>query len=293
MAKTLHLRCPHCRRVGAHPVTATDSSPYHWSEEEKPFFERIAGQDLYYHKRTRVCSRCRTAFDTVEMSDHFLSALKTELGRLRREIGDLQGQVKGLDAEVSKAKLNHLLCQMASEFASRPPARESEVSGRAGESFAHHARSSRRVGPAFRPDDPRLALDLAALKCSVRATNCLESEGIVTVGDLVTRTDEELLEVRNFGETTLAEVKGKLAWIGLTLGMRPLAVVLTQSISELCLSVRSRKAMTRLGIATLRDLVCRTGDDLLESRNFGQTALQEVTERLALYNLTLGMALPE
>ena len=53
-------------------------------------------------------------------------------------------------------------------------------------------------------------MSLAELELSVRATNCLESEGITTVRDLVIRTDEELLEVRNFGETTLKEVKGKL-----------------------------------------------------------------------------------
>jgi DNA-directed RNA polymerase subunit alpha len=54
----------------------------------------------------------------------------------------------------------------------------------------------------------------------VRATNCLESEGITTVRDLVIRNDDELLEVRNFGETTLKEVKAKLAERGLALGMK-------------------------------------------------------------------------
>ena len=63
-------------------------------------------------------------------------------------------------------------------------------------------------------------LNVAELELSVRATNCLESEGITTVRDLVIRTDEELLEVRNFGETTLKEVKAKLAERGLSLGMK-------------------------------------------------------------------------
>ena len=63
-------------------------------------------------------------------------------------------------------------------------------------------------------------MSLAELELSVRATNCLESENIATVRDLVTRTEEQLLEVRNFGETTLAEVREKLADLGLRLGMR-------------------------------------------------------------------------
>jgi DNA-directed RNA polymerase subunit alpha len=66
----------------------------------------------------------------------------------------------------------------------------------------------------------KLNMSLAELELSVRATNCLESEGITTVRDLVIRNDEELLEVRNFGETTLREVKNKLAERGLQLGMK-------------------------------------------------------------------------
>ena len=66
----------------------------------------------------------------------------------------------------------------------------------------------------------KLNMSLAELELSVRATNCLESEGITTVRDLVIRTDEELLEVRNFGETTLKEVKLKLEERNMTLGMK-------------------------------------------------------------------------
>jgi DNA-directed RNA polymerase subunit alpha len=66
----------------------------------------------------------------------------------------------------------------------------------------------------------KLNMSLAELELSVRATNCLESESITTVRDLVSRTDEELLEVRNFGETTLKEVKQKLAERNLSLGMK-------------------------------------------------------------------------
>ena len=66
----------------------------------------------------------------------------------------------------------------------------------------------------------KLNMSLAELELSVRATNCLESEGIATVRDLISRNDEELLEVRNFGETTLREVKQKLSERGLSLGMK-------------------------------------------------------------------------
>jgi DNA-directed RNA polymerase subunit alpha len=68
--------------------------------------------------------------------------------------------------------------------------------------------------------ESKLNMSLAELKLSVRAMNCLESETIHTVRDLVQKTEDQLLEVRNFGETTLNEVRDKLNELGLYLGMR-------------------------------------------------------------------------
>jgi DNA-directed RNA polymerase subunit alpha len=79
----------------------------------------------------------------------------------------------------------------------------------------------RGVGVGIDPaTEAKLSMSLAELDLSVRATNCLESENITTVRDLVTRTEDQLLEVRNFGETTLIEVREKLQQIGLHMGMR-------------------------------------------------------------------------
>ncbi|QDU58391.1 DNA-directed RNA polymerase subunit alpha [Aeoliella mucimassa] len=68
--------------------------------------------------------------------------------------------------------------------------------------------------------EAKLNLPIAELKLSVRASNCLESENIMTVRELVSRSEDALLEVRNFGETTLTEVRAKLSELGLHLGMR-------------------------------------------------------------------------
>src|SRR5262245_48731038 len=76
-----------------------------------------------------------------------------------------------------------------------------------------------RDSPVDAELERKLNMSLAELELSVRATNCLESEGITTVRELVSRTEEQLLQVRNFGETTLREVKAKLNEIGLDLGM--------------------------------------------------------------------------
>ena len=66
----------------------------------------------------------------------------------------------------------------------------------------------------------KLSMSIAELHLSVRAGNCLEAEHIMHVRDLVSRTEDQLLEVRNFGETTLSEVQQKLRELGLHLGMR-------------------------------------------------------------------------
>lgn len=93
--------------------------------------------------------------------------------------------------------------------------------------FVQYAELGPRVHSAARSGgggdaalDAKLNLSVGELKLSVRATNCLESENINTVRDLVQRTEDQLLEVRNFGETTLSEVKEKLTEMGLRLGMR-------------------------------------------------------------------------
>jgi DNA-directed RNA polymerase subunit alpha len=65
----------------------------------------------------------------------------------------------------------------------------------------------------------KLSMSIDDLDLSVRSRNCLEAVHMRTVGDLVTKTGAELLKVRNFGKTSLAEVESKLAELGLSLGM--------------------------------------------------------------------------
>lgn len=65
----------------------------------------------------------------------------------------------------------------------------------------------------------KLEQSIADLELSVRASNCLEAAKIVTVGDLVRMTEDDLLQLRSFGKTSLEEVTRKLAERGLSLGM--------------------------------------------------------------------------
>ena len=65
----------------------------------------------------------------------------------------------------------------------------------------------------------KLEMPVSSLDLSARAQNCLEGQDIKSVGDLVRRSEAELLKVRNFGKTTLLEIKTKLREFGLALGM--------------------------------------------------------------------------
>ena len=68
--------------------------------------------------------------------------------------------------------------------------------------------------------EAKLNISIPELRLSVRANNCMEAGNIQAVRDLVQHTEDQLMEIRNFGETTLVEVRQVLEEIGLHLGMK-------------------------------------------------------------------------
>ncbi len=88
------------------------------------------------------------------------------------------------------------------------------------------------IGPS--PVDEQMAADLALpveeLKLTMRSYNCLKREGIHTVSELVSRSEQDLLDIRNFGSKSIEEVKLRLHEMGLSLkdsapGFDPLAAL--------------------------------------------------------------------
>ena len=149
-----------------------------------------------------------------------------------------------------------------------------------------------------------LNVPVTDFELSVRSRNCLRNMGIKTLGDLCRHSEQELLASKNFGETSLIEIKEMLAMKGLRLGqlstekhvtesvdMSELSAdekaMLEMSITDLGLSVRARKCLNRIGIQTVGELIRHTGDELLECKNFGVTSLNEVRERLTEHALQL------
>ena len=152
-----------------------------------------------------------------------------------------------------------------------------------------------------------LQVPVTDFELSVRSRNCLKKMNIHNLGDLTRTTEAQLLASKNFGETSLQEIKLMLGSKGLRLGQfvedkevvervpggpeeaPPPAdqSVLGKPIADLELSVRSRKCMARLGIATVGDLASKTEGELLEIKNFGMTSLNEVRQKLGELGLTL------
>jgi DNA-directed RNA polymerase subunit alpha len=153
--------------------------------------------------------------------------------------------------------------------------------------------------------DQVLGLPVSDFELSVRSRNCLQKMGIHTLGDLARTSEEEILASKNFGETSLVEIKEMLASKGLSLGQiaaptvaaeeEPVAAeplgedqeIYNLPIGELNLSVRAKKCTTKLGIVSIGDLARRTAEDLLECKNFGVTSLNEVREKLGERGLKL------
>jgi DNA-directed RNA polymerase subunit alpha len=151
-----------------------------------------------------------------------------------------------------------------------------------------------------------LEIPVTDFELSVRSRNCLKKMNIKTLGDLTRISENQLLNSKNFGDTSLVEIKEMLNSKGLRLGQsleegaqyetrfrpnQPLTeeeqAILGKPVSDLNLSVRARKCMNRLGINSLGDLIQRSADELLESKNFGMTSLNEVREKLSSLGLTL------
>jgi DNA-directed RNA polymerase subunit alpha len=151
-----------------------------------------------------------------------------------------------------------------------------------------------------------LDIPVTDFELSVRARNCLKKMNIRTLGDLVRTTESELLGYKNFGETSLKEIKDMLAAKGLRLGQAledgsdfsastggaSIETAVEEDserntpIEQIEFSVRARRVLEQLGIRTIGDLADRSEAELLVQKNFGQTSLNEMRQRLTEFNLS-------
>lgn len=147
-----------------------------------------------------------------------------------------------------------------------------------------------------------LNIPISDFELSVRSRNCLERMNINTLRDLTLVTETDLLSYKNFGETSLNEIKNMLAQKGLSLGQAldtsrsflgaprghaGEAEIMEDPISALELPARVLKALEKMGIETIGDLVSMSEEELLSQKTFKSGYLEETKEKLGLHDLRL------
>jgi len=146
-----------------------------------------------------------------------------------------------------------------------------------------------------------LNIPISDFELSVRSKNCLEKMNIRTLKDLTRITEADLLSFKNFGETSLNEIKAILSQKGLRLGQalesyneadlfskmnKDQDKDSMETVSELGLSTRCSNALSNAGIETISDIKEKTESDLIQE-GVKQNYIDELKETLSKVGLSL------
>ena len=163
--------------------------------------------------------------------------------------------------------------------------------------------------------DSYLRMTIEELDLSVRSYNCLKRAGINTVGDLVEKTFDDMMKVRNLGRKSLEEVERKLKELGFSFsedegeeelpiddfildgdlpvmgGLSEGPIVHSQhlalTIEELDFSVRTYNVLKRANILTVEDMISKSQEDYMKVRNMGRKSLEEIEMKLKALGLSM------
>lgn len=196
--------------------------------------------------------------------------------------------------------------QTTSLATTEPPALTSGFTPEAdqGELFIHETnKGSVQSGPSTKPIGN---ISIEELELSIRSYNCLKRADIHTILDLAGKTEEGLIDIKNFGQKSADEVRRALERRGLSLPFRsedvlglstrdsanPDEAVHSRSqdddsLRSLGLSVRSLNSLYRGQIDNIPHLLQHTEADLLAIPNLGSTAIQEIKASLGERGLSL------
>jgi DNA-directed RNA polymerase subunit alpha len=146
-----------------------------------------------------------------------------------------------------------------------------------------------------------LNIPISDFELSVRSKNCLEKMNIRTLRDLTRITEADLLSFKNFGETSLNEIKAILTQKGLRLGQVLESGSETElftnkttekkmetfdTVSELEFSTRCRNVLSKVGIETVEDLIENTEMEL-DQKGVKQDYIDEIKDVLSKFGLSL------
>jgi DNA-directed RNA polymerase subunit alpha len=153
-----------------------------------------------------------------------------------------------------------------------------------------------------------LGQPVAEISFSPRVRTALQKLGVNSLGDLVAKSEEDLLQIPNFGRTSLRELKEFLSSKGLSLASAsgPGGIVepateeapvvtdgpvseetLKKNLSDFEWSGRIRKVYEKMSLVTVGDLLKRTEKDLLKSKNLGVTSIKEIRKKLGQLGVSM------
>ena len=147
-----------------------------------------------------------------------------------------------------------------------------------------------------------LDMPIERMDLSIRGFNALRRSGIETVGDIIDKTESELIELRNFGGKNLEELVAKLESMGLKLKEEVKQEVepkdsnnskenktfyLDMPIEEIGLSTRAFKALIRSGIKNVGDIVELTENQVMNISRLGTKSFNEIVDKINSMGLNL------
>ena len=205
-----------------------------------------------------------------------------------------------LEDEGQNEEALHLLTQVLTANPTHPRARLYYRDVESSDDMYYDEDQARRVAKR----NAVLDIPVTDFELSVRARNCLRKMNILSLGDLVRTTEAELLGYKNFGETSLKEIKEVLSAKGLRLGQAleedselgldsaPMQLpegvdegIAATPISQIEFSVRARRVLEQLNVSTIGELANKSEAELMSMKNFGQTSLNEMRDRLTDYGM--------
>ena len=200
------------RKSGAGDVTAADIAPPAGVEVHNPDLKIATLSDKGKLEMELVVERGRGYVSAVQNK-----GADNEIGRM--PVDSIYSPVLKVTYKVEATRVEQRtdFDKLVIDVETKPSIRPRDALASAGKTLVELFGLARELNVEAEGIAIGLALPVEDLQLTVRSYNCLKREGIHTVGELIGRSEQDLLDIRNFGAKSIDEVKAKLVEMGLSL----------------------------------------------------------------------------